>query len=245
MYKNYLRLIIVSWIVSCIVACTQYVRPTSSEYLGTERVFDKNYEIGQKLSAYVGQPIIKVKAYKVDRYKSNYMRASDDFIISGGIVTITGNKNTDYSVIGETTIGKETYTVVRPSQRRNAVCVLIKNDGSVHNKVLNMALNNNIIMVYTFSVSPHDLKFYTSKREKRIVDADYINYELIYGGTDGKSLTITYREYTNEDLARPAFYQNLVYQLGQSKIRFKDNVVEVHKATNEKIVYTVISDGLN
>lgn len=245
MYKNYLRLIIVSWIVTCIIACTQYVRPTSSEYLGTERVFDKNYEIGQKLSAYVGQPIIKVKAYKVDRYKSNYMRASDDFIISGGIVTITGNKNTDYSVIGETTIGEETYTVVSiPSQRRNKGGLLIKSDGSVHNKVLSIN-GSNVIMVYTFSVSPHDLKFYTSKGEKRIVDADYINYELIYGGTDGKSLTITYREYTKKDLARPAFYQNLVYQLGQSKIRFKDNVVEVHKATNEKIVYTVISDGLN
>lgn len=239
MYKNYLKLIIVSWIVTCFLGCTQYVRPTSSEYLGTERVFDKNYEIGQKLSAYVGQPIIKVKAYKVDRYKSNYMRASDDFIISGGIVTITGNKNTDYSVIGETTIGKETYTVVK---RRN-IGVLIKSDGSVHNKVLN--IGSKVIMLYTFSVSPHDLKFYTSKGEKRIVDADYINYELIYGGTDGKSLTITYREYTKKDLARPAFYQNLVYQLGQSKIRFKDNVVEVHEATNEKIVYTVISDGLN
>ncbi len=243
MYKNYFKLIIVSWIVTCFLGCTQYVRPTSSEYLGTERVFDKNYEIGQKLSAYVGQPIIKVKAYKVDRYKSNYMRASDDFIISGGIVTITGNKNTDYSVIGETTIGKETYTVVSiPSQRRNKG-VLIKSDGSVHNKVL--SIGSDVIMVYTFSVSPHDLKFYTSKGEKRIVDADYINYELIYGGTDGKSLTITYREYTKKDLARPAFYQNLVYQLGQSKIRFKDNVLEVHKATNEKIVYTVISDGLN
>jgi hypothetical protein len=239
MYKNYLKLIIVSWIVTCFLGCTQYVRPTSSEYLGTERVFDKNYEIGQKLSAYVGQPIIKVKAYKVDRYKSNYMRASDDFIISGGIVTITGNKNTDYSVIGETTIGKETYAVVK---RRN-IGVLIKSDGSVHNKVLN--IGSKVIMLYTFSVSPHDLKFYTSKGEKRIVDADYINYELIYGGTDGKSLTITYREYTKKDLARPAFYQNLVYQLGQSKIRFKDNVVEVHEATNEKIVYTVISDGLN
>lgn len=244
MHKNYFRLIIILWIVTCIIACTQYVRPTSSEYLGTERVFDKNYEIGQKLSAYVGQPIIKVKAYKVDRYKSTYMRASDDFIISGGIVTITGNKNTDYSVIGETTIGKETYTVVSiPSQRRNKG-VLIKSDGSVHNKVLSIN-GSNVIMVYTFSVSPHDLKFYTSKGEKRIVDADYINYELIYGGTDGKSLTITYREYTKKDLARPAFYQSLVYQLGQSKIRFKDNVVEVHEATNEKIVYTVISDGLD
>ena len=72
-----------------------------------------------------------------------------------------------------------------------------------------------------------------------------MNYELIYGGTDGKSLTITYREYTADDLARPAFYQNLVYESKKSRIRFKETVIEIHEATNEKIVYTVISDGLN
>ena len=166
------------------------------------------------------------------------MKASEDFVISGGLVTITGIKDVNYPVIGETTIGNETYTVVSIITPR---CVLVKPDGSVHNKVI----NRNVIMVYTFTVSPPDLTFYKSDDEKKIVDADYINYELIYGGTDGKSITITYREYTKSDLARPAFYQNLVYQSGQSKIRFKETVIEIHEATNEKIVFTIIDDGLD
>ena len=53
------------------------------------------------------------------------------------------------------------------------------------------------------------------------------------------------REYTSEDLARPAFYQNLVYESNKKRIRFKDTIIEIHEATNEKIVYTVISDGLD
>lgn len=222
--------------------CAQQIRPSVKSHIGTERVFQKNYEIGQKLAAYVGQPIVKVKDYRVNRYKAKYMRASEDFVISGGIVSVAGDKNTDYLVRGETTMGDTTYTVVNlpGSQIGAGFGALIRPDGGVHNKIL----NNNIVMVYTFTVSPADLRFLPSKNEDIDVDAGYLNYELIYGGTDGKSITITYREYTSEDLARPAFYQNVVYEAGKRQIRFRDIVIEIQEASNEKLVYTVLSDGL-
>jgi len=241
MQLRYLKLLIIFLIASNFIGCTAHVRPISTSYQGSERVFRKNYEIGQKLAAYVGEPIVKVKSYKIDRFKSLLMRPTDDFVISGGLVTIIGSKNIDYLVIGQTTIENQTYTVVStPSDRAQNKGILIKPDGTVYNKVLNRGK----IMVYTFDISPPDLKFYKTEDEKRIVDADYINYELIYGGTDGKSITVTYREYTKNDMARPAFYQNLVYESGQRRIRFKKTVLEIHEATNEKIVYTIIDDDL-
>ncbi len=76
-------------IVLFVSGCAQQIRPSIRAHIGTERVFDKNYEIGQRLAVYVGQPIVKVKDYKVNRFNAKHMRASDDFVISGGIVTIT------------------------------------------------------------------------------------------------------------------------------------------------------------
>lgn len=222
--------------------CAQQIRPPLRTTLGAERIFDKNYEIGQKLAAYVGQPIIKVKDYKVNRFSSKYMQASDDFTISGGIVTITGSKNTDYAVRGETTIDGKGYTVVSlPDQQLNPrFGVLVNPDGSPHSKLL----NHNIPMIYSFEISPPELKFIPSKDEEIDVGSGFLNYELVYGGTDGKSITITYREYTSNDLARPAFFQNLVYEAGKNQIRFKDTVIQVEDATNERIIFTVLSDGL-
>lgn len=115
---------------------------------------------------------------------------------------------------------------------------MINPDGSVHSQLL----TNNIVMVYTFSASPASLKFIASKEE--VIDVGFLNYELIYGGTDGKSITITYREYTSKDLARAAFSQNVVYEVGKKQIRFRDTVLQIHETTNEKIVFTVLSDGL-
>lgn len=230
------------FIVMNISGCVQQIRPSLKSHISTEQVFDKNYEIGQKLSAYVGQPIVKVKDYKVNRFDAKYMRASDDFVISGGMLTITGDNNTDYVIRGETEIDGKFYTVVNlPGGQLGAgFGALINNDGSVHSKLL----NNNTIMLYSFSTSPAHLKFIVSKTEEIDVDAGYLNYELVYGGTDGKSITITYREFTSKDLARPAFFQNVVYESGKKQIRFRDTVLQVHEATSEKIVFTVLSDGL-
>jgi len=101
-------------------------------------------------------------------------------------------------------------------------------------------------MGMSFAVEPADLRFtiVQSKEEEIDIDAGYFNYELIYGGTDGESITITYREFTPNDLAKPAFNENLVYDRKQKTIRFRDTVINVHSATNEKIEFTVISDNL-
>uniref|UniRef100_UPI0034DFDA30 hypothetical protein n=1 Tax=Candidatus Thiodubiliella endoseptemdiera TaxID=2738886 RepID=UPI0034DFDA30 len=222
--------------------CVQQIRPSLRTHLGTERIFDKNYNLNQKLVAYVGQPIVKVKDYRVKKFKAKHMKASEDFTISGGLVTIQGDKNTDYRVRGETTIDKKSYTVVNvPGSYRGAgFGVLVKPDGSVHSQLL----NDNIVMYYTFKHVPENLKFIASQEEEIDVGAGYLNYELVYGGTDGKSITITYREYTSKDLARPSFFQNVVYETGKKQIRFRDTILQIHEVTNEKIVYTVISDGL-
>lgn len=226
-----------------LIACSHEIRPTSTtQQLGTERVFSKNYKIGQELAAFVGQPIIKVKDYNVTRIRSNYLRASNDFTFSGGGITITGAKDMKYLVDGETTIGGSTYSVVKipVSGKSKRLGVLINKDGSVHDKVL----NDDVVIIYKFTMAPSDVRFLPSIEENVVANSGYVNYELIYGGTDGKSVTFSYREYTSKDLARPAFNQNLVYESGKSQIRFRDTVIQVHEATNEKISYVVVSDGL-
>ncbi len=71
-----------------------------------------------------------------------------------------------------------------------------------------------------------------------------ISFEIIYTGKNDISLNFTYREFTAEDLARPAFFQNLTYQANAKQIRFKDFVIQIHNVSNEQITYTIIEDGL-
>ena len=124
--------------------------------------------------------------------------------------------------------------------------VFVREDGSVFDETEDP--NNyswiNVEIEPTNLIFNHDVKISESIIDSTATPSGINNYELIYGGTDGKSITITYREFTPNDLARPAFYQNLVYEAKAKQIRFKDTIIRLEQVSNEKITYSVVSDGL-
>jgi hypothetical protein len=78
------------------------------------------------------------------------------------------------------------------------------------------------------------------KRDYR--DCDF-RQELLYNGISKKTIRMTYREYKN-DMARPAFFQDLTYDLDQSStIRFRSFKIEVLEANNSFIRFVVIEEG--
>jgi hypothetical protein len=89
------------------------------------------------------------------------------------------------------------------------------------------------------------LRVESGERNKYNPDVIMTKHELqlIYGGMTGSIIKVAYREFGN-DLARPAFSQELQYDLQQSDtIAFQAIRLKVLKATNEKISVMVLSDG--
>lgn len=72
-----------------------------------------------------------------------------------------------------------------------------------------------------------------------------IRWELLYSGRSGDEIGISYREYSNlvgGQLARPAFYQELKYDLAKgARITFRETVIEVVDANNSGITFRVVS----
>lgn len=71
-------------------------------------------------------------------------------------------------------------------------------------------------------------------------DADSFKRELVYSGVSQNTISILYREFQN-DMARPAFSQELKYDLSQgTAIGYKGARFEVIKANNTGITYKVL-----
>ena len=80
------------------------------------------------------------------------------------------------------------------------------------------------------------------KMDNAAVESGF-KYELIYQGTSRDTVTISYREY-QENLARPAFQQDLQYTLansGVTPIRFRDVRIDIIESDNLGIRYIVRS----
>jgi len=66
--------------------------------------------------------------------------------------------------------------------------------------------------------------------------------EFYYNGKTGSQLKFSYREFTEDGMARGSFSQDVVYDLNDSSvIGFKGSQFEIIEATNTKITYKVIS----
>ena len=82
----------------------------------------------------------------------------------------------------------------------------------------------------------------TLKIEKKMVthvDSPGFQRELLYNGKSGSTIKVLYREFKN-DMARPAFTQELTYDLSESDlIGFQEVRIRVADASNIQITYTV------
>jgi hypothetical protein len=73
----------------------------------------------------------------------------------------------------------------------------------------------------------------------------HIIQEFIYNGKVNNAIKFTYREFVN-DLARPAFTQDLQYDLNESNIiGFRGLRIEIILATNTNIKYKVLNNFID
>lgn len=79
-----------------------------------------------------------------------------------------------------------------------------------------------------------------SKKNWTTANANVFQQTLIYNGKVGNKINIAYREFSS-DMARPAFNNNVEYDLSESKqIGYKGALIEVIEANNQQIKYKVI-----
>jgi hypothetical protein len=95
-----------------------------------------------------------------------------------------------------------------------------------------------VVTVFNVSTCTNQAEFERTKQP--VATADSFQQTLIYSGRIGSKIKIGYREFSN-NLARPAFNNDVEYDLGESPvIGYKGARIEVLEATNEYIKYKVL-----
>ena len=80
------------------------------------------------------------------------------------------------------------------------------------------------------------------KRNWTVAGSNSFQQTLLYNGKVGNKINIAYREFSS-DLARPAFNNDVEYDLSESnQIGYKGALLEVIEANNQMIKYKVIKN---
>lgn len=142
--------------------------------------------------------------------------------------------------IGDTYINekstKEYDLFTNPSDSQFGIAI------SKLNRNIKLYTSSNTSMGVFFINIPDEIKYTQSFLP--VPKKDYYKQEFIYNGRVGNALKFIYREYI-DDLARPAFTQDLQYDLSESKtIGFRGLRIDVLSATNTNIEYKIITQFL-
>jgi len=231
-------------VVASLAACNPNpynIRPVTSEQ---RLVNDKNYVIGEERLTYVGQSVIVSKDYSgmpVPAFTSPVpfsvkLRDSAAEYPAGTLVRATlrlDHENTAYFAANPS-----------PPLPRGAM-LLIDQDGRYRGLAYSHEYE-----VYTacddkefVCVTPASIDFAQAETLDVIRTEKFSSFEIVYSGATKDTIHLLYREYTPDDLARPAYTQNLTYDRGSPVIRFREVQIRVIEASNESLRHVVESDG--
>lgn len=116
---------------------------------------------------------------------------------------------------------------------------VIPNRPMINDPVKNIELKKDgeICIVTIFNATKCDTGKIFKKAKLNTSAQNSFQQTLIYNGKVGSKINIGYREY-NDGLARPAFSNEVEYDLSESKtIRYKGAIIDIQDANNQSITF--------
>ena len=227
---------------TCIVCLLLTLSGNAFAQQNYTRVVDRNYTTGVKTFANVGEPIAKIKDYWQIQTDFSAFRADEQFKISGcmsfGGWTVPAHQ--DLPVVSTKERKGVSYSVVQVP-KMYGLLMLVDPQGNVPGYLIQQMTGLGQGCKYTVT-PPITLKPVVANKVD--VTRGYTNFELVYLGVAGQTMRFLYREYTQDDMARPAFTQEITYDRTATDVTFKKLKFKIELADSSKITYTVVEDSM-
>lgn len=244
-HESNTNIFIAMMLIATLSGCTMPIKPVVLESQGISHKYEKNYVLNETKSVYVGDPIVRVRDYYVEKFNVPVVVPSEDFSVQTGLLKMDYVKGKKYPISGNFEYNGKSYFVVRSDKHTiewSQPAVLIEKDGTIRYAV---ATGDGVraIVQPSFNLTPNTATMTPLFEERISVTKAYENFELLFNGLDKNAMTFTYREFSPEGMARVAFYQTLTYDAKAPTIRFKRFKINVINASSEGITYAVVEDS--
>lgn len=209
--------------------CASNIKPFLAEEPDIKHVVDKSPPQDEISEATVGSSLIRVKDYYVVTEQVPVLKllSTDDPNLKVG---------TNFKIEGTIQLGETEYLLTACIGLNDPMtadgCLAVDKDQlvSVGRWVQGLGIIQKKFAGWRFKMD---------SSEAVSLEKGYTNYEILYSGVSGDVLRLRYREYSSDDLAREAYFQDLTYSMSDRIIQFRTIEVEVLEANNRKIRYIV------
>ena len=236
-----MRRITIFTLIIFVVSCTSTMKMEGITKSEIRNIDFKSYEIGSSFTVYVGNSILARKSYEAIVRKDR-VEALNSFTLKGGIATtsisLAGKKGDRYAIAG---VNEKGHYVARIPG--SIFMFGVDKLGHWDNTVMSSSYwTSPIGSGGQYKLEPEDTFFKVVESITPVSELGYVNHELIFTGVGANGITLLYREYTFENMARSAFTQELVYPKDSKEIRFRNYLITVISVTPSELKLSVKSE---
>lgn len=238
-----MKILAIPVLLLCLSGCVSVNGINNIRTLDDQRVTEKSYVLGEVQNVVVGNPIVRVREHNVRTLTPTHYTVSDTYGIRFNNRDYRLERGMQFPASGTRNIDGVPHTVVK-FKHHLTYGFQVHPDGTVNKEVLYEHPNMEMWTVIKFELDQErpQLKMEPVPNVKYDTLAGDRNYEIIFNGNDGNALRFQYREYTSDNLARPAFYQDLSYINTSDYIRFRDLVIKLEAVRADELTFIVEAD---
>ncbi len=205
-----------------------------------EAGLNKSYGIDKEVTATTGSPMIQISRILIrPAYRPRYTYLPPN---AGVIRAIELNPSQLWIVRGKR--DRSAAINIYLPEWSWKITLDIFRDGTITDQPWKNDTGNGDVTMVQGEWNPPDKRLFEKVEGIPDKDPNLDNFqaELIYNGISKNTIRVTYREFI-KDMARPAFYQDLTYDLDQSAIiQFKSLRIRIMAANNSLIKFLVLDD---
>jgi len=230
-------------ILIIVSGCASISRVPESQVVTEKRTSDKSYVLGKPADAFVGNAVVRVKDYVSTEVALNKVEVTSDFVFDGPLWSRQFRRGESFRLAGIVEYEGSKFNVARIDEQRG---VLFDDAGVVFEKMIanidGIGLQPPVFVLYSYTVQPQGAHMRRVIEQRTSGQPSGQNYEIVFTGVTPDTIRMSYREYTADDLARPAFSQELTYPRTSTEIRFRNLVISILEAAPGHLRYIVLSD---
>lgn len=214
------------------------LRPINTAFVEEKPRIEANYAFNKLLTAYVGEPVVKRRKMQQTVQSELHVVPLMPVTVASGGYQVQLQENQHYPIKYETFVNSIRYTAADIPSGQDMLTLLFDENGMV----LDRMFVNGIMQRDTVRITPINARVNFSRPERVLSSAVVENFEIVFSGASGDQIRFTYREYSPDNVARTAFFQELTYPRDAEFVRYKSLKIRLQQITSEGLIYEVVTD---
>lgn len=213
--------------------------PPETVLTGTETVYRNNYVLNETLVAKVGEPVLRVQAFKKRNYITREMILEKPVtvMIETEKMTLPAKK---YPIFGTFEYGNETFYVY-PKYKH--IYFLTDMNGIFQPMFLYEIKNSDKVTIFTekakFSPSDARMKRYSFSSQEKL---PFLDFEIIYDGIKNNQIVLFYKNAVPGTNGGAGSFNTMSYPADSTMISLEGRLIRILHADKEQISFIVLKE---